>query len=29
MAARIPPSKRRTIMHDLGYMLHPGLATAA
>lgn len=24
-AARIPHSKRRQIMHDLGYMLHPGL----
>jgi hypothetical protein len=26
MASRIPPSKRRTIMTDLGYILHPGLA---
>jgi hypothetical protein len=26
MAARIPPSKRRAIMGDLGYVLHPGLA---
>lgn len=25
MSARIPPSKRRNIMQELGYMLHPGL----